>query len=342
MGAERGPWPPVVAVLKIAKPAFWFIWITPFAFGYLASAGSSPRHPVWFVLIALGICMIDSACNLHNELVDRVEDAHNQPNRTLLLDSVGERPLWALVLTGYGIGAAALVPIGLIVGVDTVVLIVVTGVTALLYNAGPHLKRRPVLAQLAIGSAALSLFLIGWTWHEPLGEMPTPGWLLFSFTLSMGFLKDLPDVEGDRLVSAAGVFTIRGRTLRAALVAAVYLGPYVLLAGLAGTGALPGRMLVLLALVPVALWLMIVGDRARTLNERVAAYQLVFLYVHVFSLVALVVYVGTTAAAVAAAVLFVGRVVVLVFGLDPRLVEPDFRWTQSMSSLRRRARAAGA
>ena len=342
MTPERGPYPPVLAVLKILKPAFWFIWATPFTFGYLASAGSSPRHVVWFVLVALGIGMIDAACNAHNELVDRTEDEVNQPNRTLLVDSIPPGVLWTFVYVSYGIGALSLVPLGVIVGPDTVALILCGGTLAVLYNTGPHLKRRPGLAQLAIGGAALVLFLLGWTWHRPIEEMPPPGWLMFAFTLSMGFLKDLPDAEGDRLVRAAGIFTIRQTAVRKAAAAAVYLAPYALLAALVAAGALMPRMLVLLALVPVALWLLVVGDRARTLDERVLAYQLVFLYVHLFSLVALVTYVATVTALVAAVILFTGRGVVLALGLDPRLVEPGFRWSASMSALSGRARAAGA
>ena len=330
------PWPPLVALLKIAKPAFWFIWVTPFAFGYIASAGSSPRLVAWFVLVALGICAVDAACNLHNELVDRVEDRRNQPNRTLLLDSLGERRAWALVVTIYAVGLAALVPIGLVVGADTVALIALGGAAALLYNAGPHLKRRPVLAQLAIGTAALSVFGMGWTWHRPFAELPAAGWLVVALVVAMGFLKDLPDAEGDRLVRAAGVFTVRAPVLRRPMVAAVYLGPFALLGALVTAGELTPRALVLLALLPAALWLAAAGERARTLHERVAAYQLVFLYVHAFMLVLLVAHEASGVAVAVAAALFAGRVLVLGLGLDPRLVEPDFKWTVSVSTMRAR------
>lgn len=330
---SRSPWPPLLALVKIAKPPFWFIWVTPFVFGYVASAGSHPQHKVWFVLIALGIAMIDIACNLHNELVDREEDAVNQPNRTLLLDAVGERPLWALVLLAYGVGLASLVPIGLIVGFDAVGFIAIGGLIAVTYNAGPHFKRRPVLSQLVIGTAALCMFEVGWVFHRPAGQMPAAGWLLVVFLTAKVFLKDLPDAQGDRVVRAGGIFTLRRAAAREAILALVYLTPYVLLGALVAAGSLPARTLVLLALLPGALWLMSAGNRAGTLHERLAVYQLVFLYVHGWSLLLFVTYVGTQAAAILAAALFGARILAVALGLDPRFVEPDFSWGGAVRAL---------
>src|SRR5260370_9007855 len=95
-------WPRWLAILKISKVPFWFIWITPIIFGYLASAeASSPQHFVWFIVSISGACVLEAANCIHNELMDHEEDRINQPNRATLVASVGEGTLWKIVVGGY-------------------------------------------------------------------------------------------------------------------------------------------------------------------------------------------------------------------------------------------------
>jgi 4-hydroxybenzoate polyprenyltransferase len=335
----RDVWPPLLAIAKVSKVTFWFIWATPLIFGYIASADSrgSPQDLVWFALVAGGVCFVESINCIHNELMDQEEDAANQPRRGTLIASVGEGPLWLIVVAGYAIAVAGIVPIAVFVGMDVAALIAGACLAPLLYNTGPRLKRRPVLAEFAIGWAAYCTYLTGWAFNEPITDVPAVIWLFTYFFAVTSFLKDLPDVRGDELVGASGVFSIRRAALRKAALVFIYVSPYALAVALVAAGALPERMLILCALLPVALWLMVAGDRVSSLPTMIAAYEFVFLYVHVFFLTMFVLCTPTAAAAIAAAVLFAARTVVLYLGLAPRFVEPDFDWSRSFRALIRRA-----
>jgi 4-hydroxybenzoate polyprenyltransferase len=341
LGGRPERWHPVLAVLKIAKVTFWFIWLTPFVFGWVASDGGSARHLVWFWGTAAGVCLVDAACNLHNELVDREEDAVNQPNRTRLLASVPEWALWALVAFGYAYALLGIVTLSMVVGVATSALILATALVALLYNAGPRLKRRPVLSELAIGWATLAAFAVGWSMHRPIADLPPVAWALAYFVTVTACLKDLPDARGDEQVGVRRLVTVPRPALRRAALAFIYLSPYAVTAALVGLDQLPARTLAVGALLPVALWLAILADRGGSLTATIAAYQLGFLYIHVFSLTLFLLYVYDRAALLPAAILLVGRLAALVLGLDPRLVEPDFSWSGSVRALRLRRAAGG-
>lgn len=334
----RDVWPPLLAIAKVAKVTFWFIWATPLIFGYLASADSrgSPQDVLWFALVVGGVCFVESINCIHNELMDQEEDAANQPRRGTLIASVGEPTLWLLVVFGYAVCVVGIIPIAIFVGLDVAALIVGASIAPVLYNSGPRLKRRPVLAELAIGWAAFCTYLTGWAFNEPIEDAPAVIWLFTYFFAVTSFLKDLPDVAGDELVGAPGVFSIRRSALRRGALVFVYLSPYALVVALVVAGSLPERMLFLCSLCPVALWLMVIGDRVSSLPTMIAAYELAFLYVHVFFLAMFILYTPTPPAVIAAAVLFAARMTVLYLGLAPRFVEPDFDWSSSFGALVRR------
>jgi 4-hydroxybenzoate polyprenyltransferase len=329
---------PLLAFAKIVKVPFWFTWVTPAVFGYYASAGQSPQQLGWFILLCVVLCIAEAMCNLHNELVDREEDAINQPNRARLLDQVlavvDERRLWQVVILGYGL--TSLVMVALWVYVDPVVALCLLylGVHAILYNFGLRLKRRPGYAELTIGVAALTTFLLGWAWHESALDMPVEGWVLAYFMGITVFSKDLPDTVGDEVVNASSLFSIRTpERLRAAL-AFVYLSPYALVVALVLAGLLPPRLLAMCLLLPVGAWFAFAADSIRSLTAKVAAYHVAFVYGHVFLLTLFVLSVNTVGAAVAAAGLFLARLAALALRLDPRLVEPDFpSWPDSLRAL---------
>ncbi len=93
------------------------------------------------------------------------------PAWTDLAASVPEPVLWALVAFGYLYAVAGLVAVFLVLGPAVGVLVLSVAGTALAYNAGPHLKRRPVLAEVAMGWATLSAFLFGWSFNRPLADV---------------------------------------------------------------------------------------------------------------------------------------------------------------------------
>lgn len=339
-----------IAFAKILKAPFWFTWITPAVFGYYVSADGSPHAIGWFLFLCVALCVAEASCNLHNELVDRREDAINQPSRARLLahllDAVGPARLWQVVFAGYGFTTLAVVGIWLYVDPVVALGLIYLGVHAILYNVGLHLKRRPGIAEVTIGTAALATFLLGWAWHQPVGDMPAEAWLLAYFMGITVFSKDLPDTAGDEVVEASSIFSIRTPARLRAALAFVYLSPYGLALVLAVAGLVPVRTLGILVLAPVGGWFALAADSVRSVTAKVAAYQVAFLYGHVFLLVLFVVSVPETGSVLVALGLALARLATLALRLDPRLVEPDFTsWRAALRALiveqRFRARTLG-
>lgn len=331
------------AFAKITKAPFWFTWITPAIFGYYASADGSYRQVGWFVVLCAVICVAEAVCNVHNELVDREEDAINQPRRAELLDrvvaAVGERSLWQLVVVGYALTFLVVLGLWAEVNATVALCLIYLGVHAILYNFGLRLKRRPGWAEVGIGGAALATFLSGWAWHQPVADMPVEGWVLTYFMGVTVFSKDLPDTKGDERVNASSIFSIDTKARLRAALAFVYLSPYVVIVGLVLAGLIPVRLLAMGALLPVGIWFTLAADSIRSLEAKVAAYQVAFVYGHLFLLVLFVLSVPTRSAVLAALALGAVRMATLALRLDPRLVEPDFSsWSGALRSLFREQR----
>jgi 4-hydroxybenzoate polyprenyltransferase len=334
---ERG-WKPWVAFLKISKVTFWFIWITPAIFAYIESASrGEAQHLGWFILSVIGICVIEAANCTHNELVDQEEDRISQPARAALLAALDERTLWRLVFAGYALPVIGLVPLAIFADPLPALFLLLGTLAAPLYNWGPRLKRRPPLAEVGIAWAVFCVYASGWTFNESLGDISPVVWVLTFFFGVTSLIKDLPDAAGDEAVGAPGVFSLRSERMRRAAVAFIYFSPYVLVALLVATSVLPAHFLLLLALAAAGLALMLLGERARAPHTMLAAYELAFFYVHAFFLFLFLLDTPTLAAFVAAIGLFVGRLIVVRLGLDPRLVEHDFSWTDSIRTLARPA-----
>jgi len=343
--AEPAPnrtWHPAVAVLKISKVPFWFIWVTPFAFAYLASAppGGS-THLAWFVVSVAGICLVESATCIHNELVDHEEDAANQPRRPALVRSVGEPVLWRMALVGYLVSLGGAIATGILVKPVVAVMMLAAWLAAPIYNWGVRLKRRPGWAELDIAWATFFGYLAGWTWHQPVSAVPATVWVVTFFFGVSALMKDLPDVVGDESVSAPSVFSLRSRPARRLALACIAVTPYVLVIALAATRQLPERMLALLVLGVVGVAVMVLGERANTLETFILAYELAFYYVHLFMLTLFVLYSPSALTLLVAACLLLGRTLALGLRLAPRFVEPTFTWAGSWRGLVRGHLKAG-
>ncbi|SNS76451.1 4-hydroxybenzoate polyprenyltransferase [Asanoa hainanensis] len=328
--AEQRTWHPAVAVLKISKVPFWFIWVTPFTFAYLASApeGGS-THLWWFVVSVAGICLVESANCIHNELVDHEEDAANQPRRPSLVRSVGEPVLWRTAVGGYLVSLCGAIATGVLVNPVVAVMMLAAWLAAPIYNWGLRLKRRPGWAELDIAWATLFGYLAGWTWHQPLSTVPAVVWLVTFFFGVSALLKDLPDVVGDESVGAPGVFSLRNRFTRRVALTVIAGSPYLVLLALTATGQLPPRMLALAALSVIGAAVMVLGERAHTLETFILAYELAFSYVHLFMLVLFVLYSPGLLAVTVALCLLAGRTLALALQLAPRFAEPSFTWSGS-------------
>lgn len=328
----------IVALGKILKAPFWFTWLTPAVFGYFASADGSPQKAGLFFFLLFVLCAAEAVCNLHNELVDQEEDQINQPHRAglmrQLVAAVGEPRLWQIVVGGYAITSLAVILFWVEVNAAVALSLVYLGVHAILYNVGLHLKRRPGWAELTIGIAGLCTFLLGWAWHAPVRDMPVEGWILAYFMGITVFSKDLPDAKGDEAINVKSVFSIRTPRRLQAMLGFIYLSPYALIAGLVAAGAAPARNLWMLVLMPVAAWFAMAAGSLRSGQAKLAAYQVAFVYSHIFLLALFVISVHTAGALAAAAALLAIRMATLALRLDPRLVEPDFSsWPDALRHL---------
>lgn len=330
----------LLAAGKLMKPHFWFSWLTLFVFGYVASAGSDFRHVPWALVTGIGICVAFAVCNIHNALVDREEDSINQPERVALLVDVGERRLWAMAAAGYAANGVGIILTAAIAGIDVAAWFAVAGASSVAYNAGPRLKRRPMLAELSMAVAASSMFLAGWTWHEPATSLPAAGVLVAVFIGMTGFLKDVADVAGDTAVGAPALFNLPSRAVRYAALGAIAAGPYCLLAVVVASGLAPSRLLTMLWLLPVGILLGAAAANAGNERATIGTYHFSFLYVHLFCLSLFVLQVFTATAFLLAATLLGGRLLAMWLRLDPRLAEPDPSWadlaTETWAAARRR------
>ena len=341
MSVTRLPirWPPWLALLKISKVPFWFIWITPVIFGYIASAQKiAPMHLGWFIVSVLCTCLLEAVNCIHNELVDQPEDRLNQPNRTALVASVGEASLRQIVYFGYGSCLLWLLAIAAFVSPVVATVMLLGGLMAPLYNWGPRLKRRPGWAELAIGWAAFAGYLWGWMWNQPLTEVPPVAWVAAYFFGITSFVKDLPDVKGDDAVNAGGIFSIRRAQLRRTLLLFIAISPYALVTALVALGFLPPPFLFLYFLSLAGLLVFVVSERAGSLNSMIVAYELAFTYVHLFFLAIFLLDTPTSVAFLSALGLFAGRIFTIWLRLAPRFVEPEFSWMSGLAELCRTKR----
>jgi 4-hydroxybenzoate polyprenyltransferase len=330
------PW---LSALKIGKVTFWFIWITPIIYGYLASAqAGGARNLGWFIYAILGTCFLEAVNCMHNELVDQEEDCINQPNRASLLRSIGEGRLRKIVYGGYAACLVGLVPLAVFVSPLVVLLMLAGGLAAPLYNWGPRLKRRVGMAEVAIGWAVFFGYLWGWAWNQPVANVSPVIWVVTYFFAITSLMKDLPDVNGDERVNAASVFSIRRKRLRLTLIWFIYLSPYVLAVALTVVGVLPPKFYALCVVAAPGLFVFYLGEKVDSLETMIVAYEMAFLYVHIFFLILFIIDVPTRAACAIGLALLVLRTASVVLGLAPRFVEENFSWSRSLTTLVSNAR----
>ncbi|MGH2954039.1 MAG: homogentisate phytyltransferase [Solirubrobacterales bacterium] len=166
-----------------------------------------------------------------NQIEDIEIDRVNKPELPLAAGEMTVRAAWALV------GSCALAPVAMAITQGPIELAAVTAalLVGAAYSSPPlRLKRFPALALLSISlvrALAVNLGVFG-HFSGSLAEVPAVVWALTLFVLpfsaAIALLKDIPDVEGDR-VYRIRTFSVRlGRrpVFRAAMAAlgAAYAG----------------------------------------------------------------------------------------------------------------------
>jgi homogentisate phytyltransferase/homogentisate geranylgeranyltransferase len=180
-----------------------------------------------------GFCVNVSIVGI-NQIEDVEIDRINKPRLPIAAGDLSLRGARWIV----GIASAIPVALALTQGWVELVAVVAALLVGVAYSSPPvRLKRRPVLAALAISGVRSAVVNLGVGLHfaQSLGGQSTivePVWALTAFvvpfSLAIAILKDVPDAEGDRRFAIA-TFTVRlggERVLRLglALLAVAYLG----------------------------------------------------------------------------------------------------------------------
>jgi 4-hydroxybenzoate polyprenyltransferase len=214
-----------------------------------------------------------------NRLSDRTEDEINRPERTRLCARVGWRRLarlQTLLWAAIGVAVAAwlaLAPGVLLGGVIALGLGAGAG-----YSRGPRFARRRLLVFVVLSGTFVGPFALGWIAGAPgagalelrhLGHFTPLFWVMTFLITSVAGIKDVTDRPGDEAIGYRSAFLQLADRHGAALVSLVAAVPYAALAAFVGFGALPARMLALIALLPasIGLALAVRGSRGSARGE---------------------------------------------------------------------------
>lgn len=172
-----------MAALGVLVGAY-FTWLSPFHFGPL--------------LAALAAFMVCAAGNIVNDLLDLDIDKINRPKRMLVTGEISRTQAIGLAVT---LAVLSLVT-SLLVNMEVFLSVVMAILLLALYNF--RAKRIPVLGNLLIATLGAMTFITGGLAIESRLTFVLPGPLIpaifaFLFHLAREILKDVEDIEGDRL-----------------------------------------------------------------------------------------------------------------------------------------------
>lgn len=273
------------ATLQCGSCRFFAYYFVSFALPLMAQKGSGlllASGAVYWWCHSLGTELV-------NRLADREVDVVNRPERTALCEQVGWDRLRAVAVGAWAV--VAVIDVAWFVHTPTLALggmLVAAVLAAVGYSYGPRVKQHAYLSLLELTFTFGGPFLMGWALA---GGRDLPGIVvdvltgpfgvllfLFLFIVTLSGLKDLTDVEGDRLIGYVGVWV---RLVRRSAVAAglcLLLVPFAVLPLLVATGQLPVRFLALLAFIPVSLAFGVAVQRGDAHEVAAAARELAYHY----------------------------------------------------------------
>lgn len=293
-----------MAFLKLSRPRYLSIQITPFLIGALASPQTAWLYLPMGVLAVLTWKVIVSIANI---ISDRAEDTIDHPSRTVLVHDVGvpmlKRILW-LACLAYGVLLMLMV---FVAGTptDTVALWAFFVVAALAYSF-LGVKKKTVGSPALFGAESAAFLWVGWhgsggllywTGSIHFGALPDAVGqfltgdahliiptvlLLWVFGATLCWSKDVPNLEGDTAVGYRSMYwhIVRGahpyiRTL------AVMSVPYLAILSLDLCGYSPPDIVVV-AVYPLAIGFAAVLTRAKNIKERELVRECGYVYWQLF------------------------------------------------------------
>lgn len=320
-----------LSLLIIARPMWWFVWMTPFTFGYLIR----PEAPNYWIVIfmCVWVTFTEGIICLLNEVNDRIEDSINFPERGKLLDTVGidlvfKITKWPVLVCAYILSVLTTYPMG---GIYSFILLSLSALIGIFYEKVLILKKKAVIAEISIGFVFLLLFWGGYVWGTEFRFPPLIIWLSLITWILTCFMKDLPDVKGDVQAGRTNVFEVyHGYTLfyRALYASFIFFTPFILLWILFFLKLLPITMLWVTwcLLITVLIWLHVVVVNLTDKDEGTVVYQESFTYVHFIIIVQMVAWDFRVDTLLIGVALFTARVILLFLRLDPRIYMLDLGW----------------
>jgi 4-hydroxybenzoate polyprenyltransferase/geranylgeranylglycerol-phosphate geranylgeranyltransferase len=178
-------------LLKMLRPGNMLIAIITLAAGFFIS-GVSLGQPL-FLLEALALAAAVGFANVHNDILDVPADKINRPGRALASGNVSVRA--ATVLAGILFILPVLLGI-FISFTHTVFFILLLG-ALYLYNA--RLKHIPLIKNISVALLCISPLALAYLAGKKLNVLIPLAFFAFLLTLAREILKDLEDIEGDRI-----------------------------------------------------------------------------------------------------------------------------------------------
>ena len=181
----------LASFIALSRPVNGLITALSVAVGALCANGSIDTIPL--LMSALSAVLINGAGNAFNDILDLDIDRINRPERPLPSGRINPREaaLFTFVLAACGsLLALALSPLHALFA---------TAIIALLAIYSIYLKNSTLWGNILVGIIGSSAFVYGALAAESLGRVWIPAALAFLFHLGREIIKDIEDIEGDRL-----------------------------------------------------------------------------------------------------------------------------------------------
>ncbi len=260
-----------------------YYWVS-FAAGLAATHQLTVRWALVGVPLWLAYCLGTEAVN---RLADRETDVINRPERTAMCAAFGWSRLARVAVVawiGFVVIGAAIVyarP-----SVALTVLLAVDMFVAIGYSVGPTFKRRRVPALLALTTPLISPMITGWaitgTVHDLVRPVLPAAVVLALFSVGLSGIKDITDVEGDRMLNYSSLWLHLIKIRRGVAVYAAVGLPFVTLVVFCVTGLLPITSLVITPLVVVSTVVVTAAAKAGDAADRDTAREVMHVYTYFF------------------------------------------------------------
>ncbi len=184
-------------LLKMLRPGNMLIAVITLAAGFFIS-GLSLSEPHFF-LDAFALASAVGFANVHNDILDISADKINRPGRALASGKVSLRAARLLA----GILLALPVLLGIFISFTHTLFFIALLAALYLYNA--YLKHLPLIKNISVALLCISPLALAYLVGKKLNVLLPLAFFAFLLTLAREILKDLEDIDGDRV---AGITTL--------------------------------------------------------------------------------------------------------------------------------------